>query len=344
METSFDRSLFDICVSDFYILNTSSFDHSSNKGCGVAWLSGNCPTCNPSPSSMFSVTKYSCATGYFSFGHELGHNMGAHHDRGTTNTCGNSDYRYGYRDPAGQYRSILAYSCATGQCDNNPGGSCTRSQFFSHPDPTGWNGKPAGYSSGDPLGETNNAKKINDSAAIIAGFYDDPTNPPPTQSPTTAAPTPLPTPEPTAAPATPAPTPNPTPPPTQAPVPPTLPPTPSPSPQPTPPPTSAPVVTVGKYVCTKWEPELASICTEGSLAGTGGKCTTEGDNSPCGNGGKVCWWASCPDTGGGPGPSPTPPPTPPTGGCPVCAATGKECCAPNTCIDTGKPSDRGCLA
>lgn len=44
----------------------------TGAGCGIAWLSGNCPTCTPSKSWMFSVTKWSCATGYFSFGHELG--------------------------------------------------------------------------------------------------------------------------------------------------------------------------------------------------------------------------------------------------------------------------------
>ena len=36
--------------------------------CGVAWL-------GPNKSRMFSVTRWSCATGYYSFGHEIGHNM-----------------------------------------------------------------------------------------------------------------------------------------------------------------------------------------------------------------------------------------------------------------------------
>ena len=53
----------------------------TGAGCGIAWLSGNCDGCNPTADWMFSVTKYSCATGYYSFGHELGHNQGAHHDR-----------------------------------------------------------------------------------------------------------------------------------------------------------------------------------------------------------------------------------------------------------------------
>lgn len=47
----------------------------TGAGCGIAWLGGNCESCFPSASSMFSVTKYSCATGYYSFAHELGHNM-----------------------------------------------------------------------------------------------------------------------------------------------------------------------------------------------------------------------------------------------------------------------------
>jgi hypothetical protein len=36
--------------------------------CGVAWL-------GPNKSRMFSVSHWDCATGYFSFGHEIGHNM-----------------------------------------------------------------------------------------------------------------------------------------------------------------------------------------------------------------------------------------------------------------------------
>ena len=48
--------------------------------CGLASM-------GPSPEKMFSVTKWSCATGYFSFGHEIGHNLGINHDRGTKDAC-----------------------------------------------------------------------------------------------------------------------------------------------------------------------------------------------------------------------------------------------------------------
>ena len=36
--------------------------------CGIAWL-------GPSIGRMFSVTSWNCATGYYSFGHEIGHNF-----------------------------------------------------------------------------------------------------------------------------------------------------------------------------------------------------------------------------------------------------------------------------
>jgi hypothetical protein len=36
--------------------------------CGKAWL-------GPSIGLMFSVTAWNCATGYYTFGHEIGHNF-----------------------------------------------------------------------------------------------------------------------------------------------------------------------------------------------------------------------------------------------------------------------------
>eukprot|EP00584_Thalassiosira_punctigera_P021909 CAMPEP_0172573712 /NCGR_PEP_ID=MMETSP1067-20121228/136328_1 /TAXON_ID=265564 ORGANISM="Thalassiosira punctigera, Strain Tpunct2005C2" /NCGR_SAMPLE_ID=MMETSP1067 /ASSEMBLY_ACC=CAM_ASM_000444 /LENGTH=555 /DNA_ID=CAMNT_0013366319 /DNA_START=337 /DNA_END=2005 /DNA_ORIENTATION=+ len=184
----------------------------TGAGCGIAWLSGNCETCNPSPAYQFSVTRYDCATGYYSFGHELGHNMGCNHDKGTHDSCGSSDYRYGFRAPDGRYRSVLSYSCATGQCDSNPGGACTRSPFFSNPDPAyTWSNGPMGNPAGVGIGETNNARRISERAGVISNFY----APAPTNEPTK---------EPTFAPITPSPTrapAPPTPPPTKAPVPPT---------------------------------------------------------------------------------------------------------------------------
>ena len=43
--------------------------------CGIAFFNAAC-SCG-----AFSVTAKSCATGYYSFGHEIGHNFGANHNR-----------------------------------------------------------------------------------------------------------------------------------------------------------------------------------------------------------------------------------------------------------------------
>lgn len=118
-----------------------------------------------------------------------------------------------------------------------------------------------------------------------------------------------------------------------------LPPGSPPSTSPTPSPTTTPVATQAKYICSKNMPLPTTICVEGSLAG--GDCANENENNGCQKGGKRCWWN--PACSGGDNPPPiTPSPTPSTGGCPVCAPTGQPCCG--TCIDSGKPSRRGCSA
>jgi len=126
--------------------------------CGLAWV-------GPQKSKGFSVTSWSCATGYFSFGHEISHNMGCNHDRGAKNKCGSGGYAYGFRDPDAEFRSILAYSCKQGQCDNNKGNGCTRVQRFSNTKEL-YNGKIIGTADSD------NARQINDVKATIAAWYD----------------------------------------------------------------------------------------------------------------------------------------------------------------------------
>jgi hypothetical protein len=85
----------------------------------------------------------------------------------------------------------------------------------------------------------------------------------------------------------------------------------------------------------------STICADGQLAG--GSCLTAGQTDGCGKGGKTCWWASCPTNADTPAPGPTTPsPTTTPGSCPVCVSTNAQCCAPKTCVDSGKPSNRGC--
>ena len=63
--------------------------------CGVAWLmAGNNPAFAP---NAFSVVERSCMTGYYSFGHEIGHNMGLNHARADPVGTGAFSYSYGYK-------------------------------------------------------------------------------------------------------------------------------------------------------------------------------------------------------------------------------------------------------
>ncbi|MBW3021336.1 zinc-dependent metalloprotease, partial [Candidatus Woesearchaeota archaeon] len=75
----------DGCLDDIHTWrNTHAADAVSfwveNGGdyCGIAWLMST--VSSSFESYAFSVVARSCATGYYTFGHELGHNMSAHHD------------------------------------------------------------------------------------------------------------------------------------------------------------------------------------------------------------------------------------------------------------------------
>lgn len=127
--------------------------------CGLAWSS------YPRADRMFSVSNYDCATGYYTFGHEIGHNFGCNHDRGQTGTCGQvHNYNYGYRDPNAAFRTILAYDCKTGQCDAMPKNRCSKVQRFSNPTYL-HEGRAVGSATED------NARVINERRALVASFY-----------------------------------------------------------------------------------------------------------------------------------------------------------------------------
>jgi peptidyl-Asp metalloendopeptidase len=121
----------------------------SSQYCGIAYLMTN-PS-NSFKSNAFSVTSRICATGYYSFGHETGHNFGSAHDRQNANT-GAYSYSFGWRTSNNQYRTVMAYS---------PG---TRLKFFSNP-----------YKSknGMPLGKVNSAenwRSLNDTATYSSNW------------------------------------------------------------------------------------------------------------------------------------------------------------------------------
>lgn len=92
-------------------------------------------------------------TGYYSFVHELSHNMGCNHNREASST--QFDYSHAYLDPNGQFRTIMGYNCK---------GGCPRINRFSNPHTT-YNGKKVG---GD---KENNALQVNSVAQIVADWY-----------------------------------------------------------------------------------------------------------------------------------------------------------------------------
>ncbi|WP_337871642.1 zinc-dependent metalloprotease [Ignavibacterium sp.] len=129
----------DICV---LIVNNDDF-------CGIAYTIG------ASESNAFCVVHYDCATGYYSFGHEIGHLQGARHDKLTDPT---GTYEHGYRYKPAAWRTIMAYDSAS---------HYTRLNFWSNP----YQEYPlnSGIKRGNES-EANNVRKLNETANSIVGF------------------------------------------------------------------------------------------------------------------------------------------------------------------------------
>ncbi len=114
-------------------------------------------------SSAVSVTRRSCATGNFTFGHEIGHNMGARHHREADSSNGPFDFNHGYADATNNFRTIMATT--TGSCS-----SCPRINYWSNPD-VNFGGNPTGIIEGNP-NAADNRKTLNQTAATVAAFRD----------------------------------------------------------------------------------------------------------------------------------------------------------------------------
>ncbi len=137
--------------------------------CGIAYIMKTVST--TFESYGFSVVARNCATGYFSFGHELGHNMGARHDWYADPTD-NSPYKYNHgfvkvtpSDPGvNPWRTIMGYNS---ECQANAT-SCTRIQYFSNPDNT-YGGDPMGVPSTQSKAADNRLTE-NNTASTVASF------------------------------------------------------------------------------------------------------------------------------------------------------------------------------
>jgi peptidyl-Asp metalloendopeptidase len=123
--------------------------------CGYGWI-------GPDPNYAFSVINRGCASGNYSFAHELGHNFGARHDQYVDASTTPYAYGHGWVDVAGRWRDVMAYNDACAAV----GVSCTRIPYFSNPRQT--YGSPA-----DALGSTATAdsvRVINQNAVAVANF------------------------------------------------------------------------------------------------------------------------------------------------------------------------------
>ena len=133
--------------------------YEDSSGCGRAYLYAY------SNQLSLSIAKKSCATGYYSFGHEIGHNLGATHNPEEST---NSVFDYGTAhliQPTGAttysgYRTILAY---------NADGHYNRVNYYSNPAimfPT--TGTPTGVA-----GVSNNAAVLIENRAAFAALGDE---------------------------------------------------------------------------------------------------------------------------------------------------------------------------
>ena len=121
-----------------------------------------------------TVAQLDCATGYYTFGHEMGHNMGATHGRDDVDSRGEPPqgaypYAYGYKKTTGtRFRTIMAYDA---NC------SCTRINRWSNPD-SQFNGSPTGIDPNSPTGAANYLV-LNNTRTIVANFRAAVLDPPP---------------------------------------------------------------------------------------------------------------------------------------------------------------------
>ena len=146
------------CADQVTLINNGS------QYCGIAYLMTTVST--SFESSAFAVTARTCATGYYSFGHEIGHNMSARHDWYVDTNTSPYVYNHGFVNVPDRWRTIMAYNS---ECSAN-GVSCTRLKYWSNPN-VNYQGDPMGVS-GSGTGSANNAQALNNTRVTVANFRD----------------------------------------------------------------------------------------------------------------------------------------------------------------------------
>jgi len=108
-------------------------------------------------STAFAAVYWDCATGYYSFAHEIGHLQSARHDPANDPTTTPYAWGHGYQYTAStpKWRTIMAYDCS---------GGCPRLNYWSNPNNL-YNGHPMGTTT-----KNHNARVLNDTRATVAAF------------------------------------------------------------------------------------------------------------------------------------------------------------------------------
>lgn len=139
-------------------------------GCGLGYTQSD-PS-SYSSAAAFSVVRNDCLTGNKSLAHEMGHNMGLHHDWYVNTNTAPCPWHHGYVNqaafggsPAQRWRTVMAYN---GQCSDQGGFTCTRITYWSNPQRS-YNGDPMGV----PQSQSNPSDAVftlNRAACQVADF------------------------------------------------------------------------------------------------------------------------------------------------------------------------------
>ncbi|MCA9963338.1 MAG: FG-GAP repeat protein [Anaerolineales bacterium] len=120
----------------------------STDSCGLAYI-------YPAATDAFGVVAQDCATGYYSFAHEIGHIQGALHNPEESSSNWPFAYGHGYYNNADGWRTVMSYDCPN---------DCDRLPYWSNPN-RAWGGDPMGTEA-----THNNVRVLNETAGKVAGF------------------------------------------------------------------------------------------------------------------------------------------------------------------------------
>jgi hypothetical protein len=122
----------------------------NSSSCGLASGIGS------TASTAFANAHWDCITGYYSFGHEIGHLQSARHDPAADPSTSPYAYGHGYRyNTSPRWRTIMAYNCTSG---------CPRLNYWSNPNKL-YNGVPMGTTS-----QSDNTRVLNNTRGTVAAF------------------------------------------------------------------------------------------------------------------------------------------------------------------------------